>query len=150
MKDNLSQLSEIEISYRPKIKASDRMKVKGSKDAAAAFRQVWAYPLELKECFYTLYLNRSNQILGYLLVSVGGITGTVMDVRNILQTALKANACSIIIAHNHPSGNLDPSDIDKKLTLQIQEAGKLLEIPVLDHIILTEESYFSFADEGYL
>lgn len=148
MKNNMLQLAEIKISYQPKIRASDRMKVKGSRDAAMAFRQAWEYPLELKECFYTLYLNRNNQILGYLLVSVGGIAGTVMDVRNILQTALKANACSIIIAHNHPSGNLDPSDTDKRLTRQIMEAGKLLEIQVLDHIILTDEGYMSFADEG--
>jgi DNA repair protein RadC len=96
MKNNLLQLAEIKISYQPKIQASDRIKVKASKDAAMAFRQVWEYPLELKECFYTLYLNRNNQILGYLLVSVGGISGTVMDVRNIMQTALKANACSIM------------------------------------------------------
>jgi DNA repair protein RadC len=78
-----------------------------------------------------------NPVLGYLLVSIGGITGTVMDIRNILQTALKANACSIIIAHNHPSGNLDPSETDKRLTKMNKVAGTLLEIQLWHHIILT-------------
>ena len=150
MKENILQLSEIKISYQPKIKSSDRLKITGSKDAAKAFRQVWSHPLELKECFYALYLNRSNLVLGYLLVSVGGISGTVVDVRNVLQTALKANACSIVLAHNHPSGNLEPSDADKKITRQLKEAAAIMEAPVVDHLIITQSSYFSFADEGLL
>jgi DNA repair protein RadC len=78
------------------------------------------------------------------------MTGTVVDVRVVFQVALKSCATSIILGHNHPSGNLDPSDADKKITRQLSEAGKMLEIPVIDHLILTSDSFFSMADEGYL
>ena len=78
------------------------------------------------------------------------MTGTVVDVRVIFQVAIKANTTSIMLAHNHPSGNLQPSEADKRITEQVKEAGKLLDIPLLDHIILTSESYFSLADEGLL
>jgi len=78
------------------------------------------------------------------------MTGTVVDVRVIFQVALRANATSIMFAHNHPSGNLQPSDADRKITRQIKDAGALLDIHLLDHIILTSESYLSFADDGYL
>ena len=91
-----------------------------------------------------------NQILGCHQISKGGMTGTVVDVRVVFQVALKSCATSIILGHNHPSGNLDPSDADKKITRQLKEAGALLEIPVIDHLILTEADFFSMADEGYL
>jgi len=83
-----------------------------------------------------------------MLVSVGGLTGTIVDVRNILQTALKANACSVILAHNHPSGNQNPSDADIQITRRVNEAAKIMDIQVLDHLILLTEGYYSFADEG--
>jgi DNA repair protein RadC len=86
--------------------------------------------------------------LGYCQISAGGLCGTIADVRVIMQTALKACSNSIIISHNHPSGNLTPSEADKDLTRKIREAGKVLDIAVLDHLIITSESYFSFADEG--
>jgi DNA repair protein RadC len=89
-------------------------------------------------------------VLGYCQISAGGLNGTVADVRIIMQTALKSNACSIILSHNHPSGNLVPSEADKDLTKKIREAGKFLDIPALDHLIITSESYFSFADEGLM
>jgi len=110
------QLAEIKVSYNPKIKPSERLMISGSSDINTALRKVWSYPLELKECFYAIYLNRSNRVLGFMLVSVGGLTGTIVDVRNILQTALKANACSVILAHNHPSGNPNPSEADIQIT----------------------------------
>ena len=93
-------------------------------------------------------LNRQNQILGNYLLSKGGMNGTVIDLRVIYQVALKANAN--LMAHNHPSGNLQPSEADRRITNQVKEAGLVLEIPLLDHIILTVESYLSFADEGLL
>lgn len=94
-------------------------------------------------------MNRSNAVLGILSVSKGGISGTVTDVRLIFQGALKTNASGIIVAHNHPSGNALPSDSDKKITQKIKEAGNLLDIQLLDHIIiLPVEGYYSFADEG--
>jgi DNA repair protein RadC len=89
-------------------------------------------------------------VLGYCQISSGGLSGTVADVRIIMQAALKSNACSIILSHNHPSGNLIPSEADKDLTKKIREAGKFLDIPALDHLIITSETYFSFADEGLM
>lgn len=125
------------------------MKVTGSKDAADAFRIFWpAY--EHIEFSYLLMLNRQNQILGYHQLSKGGMTGAVVDVRVIFQVALKASCTSIILAHNHPSGNLDVSDADRKITNQIKQAGIFLDIPLLDHLIMTTDSYLSMADEGFL
>ena len=125
------------------------MKVTGSKDAADAFRIFWpAY--EHIEFSYLLMLNRQNQILGYHQLSKGGMTGAVVDVRVIFQVALKASCTSIIVAHNHPSGNLDVSDADRKITNQIKQAGVILDIPLLDHLIMTTDSFLSMADEGLL
>ena len=142
-------IAEVQISYSSHVKAKDRMKVTGSKDAADAFRAIWpAY--DHIEFSYMLMLNRQNQILGYHQLSKGGMTGAVVDVRVIFQVALKSCATSLILAHNHPSGNLDTSDADRKITRQIKEAGVILDIPLLDHLILTSDSYLSMADEGLL
>ena len=145
----ISNLAEISISYSQKIKASDRQSIKHSQDIEQIVRTIFP-SIEHREFFYLICLNRANHVLGYHQVSVGGITGTVADIRIIFQTALKANASSIIIVHNHPSGNSSPSNTDCLLTNKIKEAGKLLDIPVLDHLILTAESYLSFADESLL
>ena len=144
-----STLAEIEISYKPKYKASELPKVVTSADAYRCLKDVFP-SLDYKEYFYILCLNRNNKVLRYCQISSGGLSGTVADVRIIMQTALKSNACSIILSHNHPSGNLIPSEADKDLTKKIREAGKFLDIPALDHLILTSESYFSFADEGLM
>jgi DNA repair protein RadC len=144
------RVSEIEISYHPVIKPSERISVTSSADAEKVFRRIWCKPIELRECFYAMFLNRYNKVLGYYLISVGGITGTIVDPRSIFQTALKANACSIILGHNHPSGNPTPSDADSNITRKIKEAGDILEIKLLDHIILLPEGYTSMTDEGML
>lgn len=102
------------------------------------------------EEFWVLHLNRHNKIIHYERISQGGLTGTVIDVRVILKKALEKLATSIIIAHNHPSGNLQASDSDRKITRQLREAAKLMEIPLLDHLIITQTGYYSFADEGIL
>lgn len=106
--------------------------------------------MELKECAYALFLNRANKVIGYLLISVGGISGTVIDPRIVFQTALKVNSSSCIIAHNHPSNNPTPSDLDLKLTQKLKEGGKILDIQLIDHLIILEEGYTSLADEGFL
>ena len=144
-----NKLAEVKISYSTDVKSEDRLKIIGSAFAAQALRDVWP-EIEHVEYAYLLLLNRQNKVLGYYQLSKGGITGTTMDIRIIFQVALKAMATAIIIAHNHPSGNLDASDADKKITRQIHEAGKLLDIPLLDHIILTSDSYSSMADEGLI
>lgn len=102
------------------------------------------------EEFWIIYLNNSNKVIDQLLLSKGGITGTLVDVRLALKKALELGATAIILTHNHPSGNLSPSAADKQLTTKLKTAGDSLDIKVLDHIIVTEKSYFSFADEGLL
>lgn len=100
------------------------------------------------EEFWVLYLNNSNKVIHKSLLSKGGITGTVVDNRLIFKTALEYNATSLILTHNHPSGKLQASEADKEVTRKVKEAGKQLDILVLDHIIITEHGYFSFVDEG--
>jgi DNA repair protein RadC len=102
------------------------------------------------EEFFVLLLNRSNKVIGWSKVSMGGMNGTVADPKTIFQVALKANASHIVIAHNHPSGNLEPSQADISLTQKMKESGNFLDLPVLDHLILSTESYYSFADDGKL
>ena len=102
------------------------------------------------EEFWVLYLNNSNKVIYKAQISKGGITGTVVDNRIVYKTALEHGATSILLVHNHPSGTLVASEADKQITRKLKEAGKHLDIPVLDHVIITEQSYFSFADEGIL
>ncbi len=102
------------------------------------------------EVFAVLFLNRANKINHFEIVSEGGITGTVADPRIILRKALEEDAVNIILCHNHPSGSLKPSRADEDLTKKIKEAARLLDIAVLDHIIVSEDGYYSFADEGLL
>jgi len=102
------------------------------------------------EEFWILYLNNSNKIIEKLPISKGGITGTLVDVRITLKKALELGATSLILAHNHPSGNLNPSEADKQITNKLKIAAESIDIKVLDHLIVTEKSYFSFADEGLM
>jgi len=122
--------------------------IKGSMDAANYTRPLIG-DLSHEE-FYIIFLNRQNKVICSKKISQGGITGTVIDVRLVLKLALEKHATSLIFCHNHPSGNLDPSDADKKITRQLKEAAALMEIPVIDHLIVTQSGYFSFADEGIL
>lgn len=145
------EVAEIQLAYKSSVKPSQRPKITGSKDAYQVFKESWdASKLELLEQFKAIFTNRANKVLGILEVSTGGIAGTVADPRLIFVAALKAAASGIIISHNHPTGNLTPSQADIELTKKIKEAGKFLEIQLLDHIIMTSEGYFSFADEGLL
>ncbi|MFC7773718.1 RadC family protein [Flavobacterium sp. GCM10027622] len=102
------------------------------------------------EEFWVLYLNNSNKVIYKSQISKGGITGTVVDTRLVFKLALEHHATSVVLVHNHPSGKLQASEADKQITKKLIEAGKHLDILVLDHIIVTEKSYFSFADEGLL
>jgi DNA repair protein RadC len=102
------------------------------------------------EVFAVLFLNKANKINHFEIISRGGITGTVADPRIILKKALEEDATSLVLCHNHPSGNLKPSKADEELTYKIKEAAKLIDIKIIDHIIVSEEGYFSFADEGIL
>lgn len=146
------QVAEVELIYKSKVKASDRPKVTTSLDAFKLFKQHWdKNKIEFIEQFKVLFLNRANKVLGIFELSTGGVTGTIADPKLIFMAALKLNACNIILCHNHPSGNLKPSSADEQLTQKIKEAGKYLDLPVIDHLIISgEDSYYSFADEGLL
>ena len=152
MQQNISpNLAEISVSYSSKVKSKERRKVTSSKEAEAIFREIWSEgKIELREEFYILLLNRANCVLGWCQIGAGGLTGTVCDPRLVFSIALKCLACSVILAHNHPSGNTQPSSSDIQLTKNLCEGGKLLEIMVLDHLILTADSFYSFADEGLI
>jgi len=144
-------VAEVELIYRSKIPPSQRRRITCSKDAKDVFTENWnPDTIGYYEMFKILLLNRSNAILGILTVSQGGISGTVTDVRIILQAALKSNSSGLIVCHNHPSGNLNPSESDTKITQKIKEAGNLMDIQLLDHLIINDEDYYSFADNGLL
>ena len=124
---NISHIAEVELVYKTNVRPSDRLKVTTSRDAYDVLLQSWdPNTLELCEEFKILFLNRANKILGLFKLSKGGVSGTVADPKLIFAAALKANASSIILAHNHPSGNLQPSQSDLDLTNKCKEAGKFL------------------------
>jgi len=143
-------IAEINVSYKPTKPAGPR--IDSSSTAHEYLRMLYSEDtVALQEQFIILYLNRANQVLGAYHAFTGGITGTVADIRIIMGVALKAMACGMVISHNHPSGSLKPSNADKHLTDKIKEAGKLMDINLLDHIILSPEgTFYSFADEGEL
>lgn len=141
---------KVRIVYSKKLKESQRPKITSSKDAENVLRELWSSQIEVREEFVVLLLDRANRVLGYHLLSTGGITATVADIRLVYSVALKSLASGIIVAHNHPSGNIEPSQSDIQLTRKLKEAGKNMDIVLLDHLILTKENYTSFADEGYM
>jgi len=141
--------SDIQVTY--KVKSRDmQQKMYSSNDLYAHFKNRWP-DINLHESFMVAYMTRSNTIIGTRLIGMGGLTGTIADPKMILQTALLLNACSMALAHNHPSGSTKPSRADEELTKQIREAAKFHDILILDHIILTEnDGFYSFADEGLI
>lgn len=146
-----TKVAEVELVYKTKIKVSERPKVTSSKDIYDVLKQIWdENKIEMLEEFKVIFLNRANRVIGVYDASSGGITGTVADPRLILAAAIKSLSVSIVLSHNHPSGNLKPSRADEELTLKIKEAAGYHDIRVLDHIIITSEAYYSFADEGLL
>lgn len=147
-----TQVTEVKMVYYNKIKAADRPRVKSSFDAYEILVSNWDEgTIDLFEEFYILLLDRSARVMGRYLVSQGGVAGTVVDAKLVFAAALKARASSIILAHNHPSGNLRPSHADISLTEKLKKAGELLDIFVLDHLVITSgNGYYSFADEGLI
>jgi len=146
------KLPEINITVSiDKAKKSELYKINSSGDADKVFRMIFdADKIDWIEESIIICLNRANKVVGYYKVSSGGTSGTVIDQKVIFTVALNCLASAIIIAHNHPSGQLIPSEADKKVTRQLQDGGKILGIDVLDHLILTDEGYFSFADDGLM
>lgn len=145
----MNKISEIQVSYNTS--AIERYKITSGEKAFEVLLNFWDRDtLELQEEFKILLLNRANEVLGIYALSKGGITGTVVDVRLIFSVALKCNATGIIIAHNHPSGTLKPSDADISLTKKIKKCSEFMDIALLDHLIVTKYNFYSFANEGLL
>ena len=145
-----SHISEIEVVYKRKVKYADLPRISNSAQAFDYFKNIWSNKIDHIEEFYVLFLNRANKAIGYSRISIGGTSGTVVDPKVIYQIALKGNVSSLVLAHNHPSGNLQPSESDIKLTRKLKDAGTFLDITILDHLIVSSEGYFSMADEGLL
>ncbi|MFN5217429.1 MAG: RadC family protein [Sphingomonadales bacterium] len=144
----ISIMAAMELAARKKQSVSKVSRITGSRDA---YEQLRGQMEDLDhEVFWVLYLNQNNRVIGAEKISEGGITGTVIDVRILLRKALERLSCGIIIAHNHPSGNLNPSEPDLKITKQIEQACKLLDVALLDHLIVGASGYYSFRDEGKL
>lgn len=144
-----TNISEISLSYKRKVKASERPKVSCSKDAEKLFRENWNdLTINLFEEFKILLLDRNNSCMGIVNISQGGVSGTLVDAKLVFASTLKARACGLILGHNHPSGTLKPSSSDLALTRKLVTAGSFLDIKVLDHLILTDSSHISLADEN--
>lgn len=144
-------VSDVRLVYRPKLRASDRASVSSSPEAYRLFLDSWDLDtICLLEQSKLMMLNRANRVLGIMLISQGGITGTVIDSRLVFMAALQAGATSIMLAHNHPSGSLTPSNCDKMITAKIREAGVFLDIHLMDHLIISPDGYYSMSDEGLL
>lgn len=144
----MNTISEIQVSYHPK--CSGMPLIKSSQDAYEVIKPLYNEDmLQYKEIFMVLYLNRANRVLGYHKHSIGSDTGTVVSIKQVIAIALKVNACSFILVHNHPSGSTKPSSADIDITKRIKEAAALFEIKVLDHLIIGD-GYYSFADDGVI
>lgn len=147
-----SKIPEITFSLKiDKVKKSDLIKITSQNDSYEVLKNLYNYDtIDYLEEVILLCLNRANKLVGFSRISTGGMTGCIMDPKVIFTIALNMGASAIIISHNHPSGNLNPSKNDNEITKKIKDGGKLLDIALLDHIILTDESYFSYSAENLL
>lgn len=143
------KLPEITLKY--KTGDMKKFKVSDAESCYGALKYIYdADTIEYCESFIVLFLNNHNNTIGWIKISQGGITGTIVDRRMIFATALKCGATSIILSHNHPSGNTTPSDADIRMTKEVIKGGETLDIKVLDHIIVTKNSYTSMTNEGLI
>jgi len=150
---DLMHIAEVSVGYSVKVKAKDRKKIEGASDAQELLHFWYEHTgmYEQREVMTALLLDRANKVLGLIKIGEGSATGCVVDEQYLLRAAILANAQGIIIAHNHPSGNLKPSEADIKISNKIKQAAKLINIEVLDSIILSSEGgYRSLANEGQL
>lgn len=151
VQSELLKVAEVEITYNPKFKVSERPQINSSKQAYQILIQQWDKgKIELIEEFKILLLNRRNRVLGIVHISSGGFSGTIADPKVIFSAALKACASGIILCHSHPSGELDPSREDIALTNKLSNGGALLDLKILDHLIISKDSFYSFTDEGLM
>ncbi|WP_442267631.1 JAB domain-containing protein [Tenacibaculum sp. ZS6-P6] len=146
-----SNIEHVKLVYRNKIKASDRPKVACNRDAYKIFREDWDDDtINLVEEFKLMALDRNLRVMSIATISKGGMSGTLVDLKILFATALLRRANRIIIAHNHPSGNTKPSRQDIALTEKIKKAGEILDLPLDDHIIVTDSAYGSMNEQGFI
>ncbi|TCC98964.1 JAB domain-containing protein [Pedobacter psychroterrae] len=151
MEQNLNKVAEIELTYKPNYRITDRPKISSSKETYQLLMNYWEVGrLEFLEEFKIILLNRRNRTLGIINLSMGGFAGVVVDSKVIFAAALTACASGIVLAHNHPSGEVEPSHQDIELTKRLVAGGKILDIAVLDHLIISNDRYYSFSDVGLL
>lgn len=145
-----NNIPEIDIVFKKKIKSDNLPHITSSSESHQILRNVWSDKIELYEEFLMLLLNNANRCLGWIKISQGGITGTIVETKLIVAIAIKAAATGVILAHNHPSGNVKPSLSDLNCTKKLKECCKLFDIELIDHIILSGDTnaYYSFSDEG--
>ncbi|MDW3191270.1 MAG: JAB domain-containing protein [Cytophagales bacterium] len=140
----MSLIEEVKLTYRNKLKASDRPKITGAQDAYKVFLQSWDFDqIDLLEECKAMFLDRQLRVMSLASISKGGFNGTVVDLRIVFAMALKRRANSLILAHNHPSGNLKPSHRDISLTRNFVAAGKIMKIEVEDHLVITRDGFHS-------
>ena len=144
-----SLAKEVKVKYET-VGDVNNVKITSGASVSEYMRKIYPVDIGYREAFVCLFLNRANNTIAHSVIGIGGIAGTVADAKLIFQHGLLAHASAIILVHNHPSGNLNPSNADLDLTKKVAEFGKMIDMPILDHIILTEESYYSFADEGLI
>ena len=146
----MATISNLELKAKKTPSNFEKVKIVSSKDAFKVIKQFYFDDIDIFESFFILCLNRNNQTIAYAKISQGGVNGTVVDIKLIAKYAIDCLASGVILAHNHPSGNLKPSNEDLAITKKVKEGLKILDIQVLDHLILTSQGYLSFGDEGIL
>ena len=146
----MATISNLELKAKKTPSNFEKVKIISSNDAFKVIKQFYFDDIDIFESFFILCLNRNNQTIAYAKISQGGVAGTVVDIKLIAKYAIDCLASGVILAHNHPSGNLKASNEDLAITKRIKEGLKILDIQVLDHIILTSDGYLSFGDEGIL
>lgn len=149
MKQFKSKLREVTAVYKSS-QDINNVKISSSRDVNDYIRSVYPVEINIREAMLVLLLNNSNRTLGYSIASIGGLTATTLDVRLVLRDALLTQSTGLIMIHNHPSGTLKPSQSDINITNKVKKAAGLIDIKLLDHLILTEDSYYSFADDGII
>ena len=146
----MTTIANLELKAKKTPSSFEKVKIISSNDAFKVIKQFYFDDIDIFESFFILCLNRNNQTIAYAKISQGGVAGTVVDIKIIAKYAIDCLASGVILAHNHPSGNLKPSNEDLAITKRIKEGLKILDISVLDHLILTSQGYLSFGDEGIL
>ena len=146
----MTTIANLELKAKKTPSNFEKVKIISSNDAFKVIKQFYFDDIDIFESFFILCLNRNNQTIAYAKISQGGVAGTVVDIKLIAKYAIDCLASGVILAHNHPSGNLKPSNEDLAITKRIKEGLKILDISVLDHLILTSQGYLSFGDEGIL